>query len=98
MARITRHAPVPVAFLGGFLGEVIARVFRWRRAPYITRYSVSLVARPARFSSARAQAQLGWRRRVSPLEGLRRTLEWYRASGAIAAAPAATGGETGMPG
>jgi 2-alkyl-3-oxoalkanoate reductase len=84
LPRITRHAPLSVAFVGGFFGEVIARVFKWKRAPYITRYSVSLVARPARFSSARAQTQLGWQRRVSPLEGLRRTLEWYRATSAFA--------------
>jgi 2-alkyl-3-oxoalkanoate reductase len=79
MPRVTRKAPFAIAYIGGFFGEVIARVFKWKRAPYITRYSVSLVARPARFSSAKAQTQLGWERRVSPLEGLRRTLEWYRA-------------------
>jgi nucleoside-diphosphate-sugar epimerase len=78
MPRVTRRASVPLAFVGGFFGEVIARVFRWKRAPYITRYSVSLVARPARYSSARASTELGWQRRVPPLEGLRRTLEWYR--------------------
>jgi len=81
MPRVTRRAPYALAFLGGFFGEVIARAFKWKRAPYITRYSVSLVARPARFSSAKAQTQLGWERQVSPMEGLRRTLEWYQTQG-----------------
>jgi nucleoside-diphosphate-sugar epimerase len=78
MPRITRRAPLALAYLGGFIGEVIARVFKWKRAPYITRYSVSLVSRPTHFSSAKASSQLGWQRRVLPLEGLRRTLEWYK--------------------
>ena len=79
MPRVTRRAPYAMAFVGGFFGEVIARVFKWNRAPYITRYSVSLVARPALFSSVKAKSQLGWQQRVGPAEGLRRTLEWYQA-------------------
>jgi 2-alkyl-3-oxoalkanoate reductase len=78
MPRVTRRAPFGMAYVGGFFGEVIARLFKWKRAPYITRYSVSLVARPAHFSSAKARTQLGWQPQVSPEEGLRRTLEWYR--------------------
>ncbi len=86
MDRVTRRAPFALAYVGGFFGEVIARVFKWKRAPYITRYSVSLVARPALFSSAKARSQLGWQPQVTPVEGLRRTLEWYRAKEATPAA------------
>jgi nucleoside-diphosphate-sugar epimerase len=80
MPRVSRHVPVTVAYVGGFCGEVTSRIFRWKRAPYITRYSVSLVTRPVRFSSAKAQSQLGWQPRVGPLEGMRRTLDWFRVS------------------
>ena len=86
MERVTRRAHFGMAYVGGFFGEVIARIFKWKRAPYITRYSVSLVARPALYSSAKAKTHLGWQRHVSPEEGLRRTLEWYRAKEATPAA------------
>jgi nucleoside-diphosphate-sugar epimerase len=97
MPRVMRRVPFAVAFVGGFCGEVIARVFHWKRAPYITRYSVSLVARPARYSSAKAQSQLGWQRRVGPLEGLRRTLEWYLAGGTMPVSHSLATGKTNTP-
>jgi nucleoside-diphosphate-sugar epimerase len=75
--RITRHIPYRVAHWTGLLLETLGRVVG-SRCPPLTRYAVSLVGRPTRFSSARARTQLGWQPRVGPEEGLRRTLEWYR--------------------
>jgi nucleoside-diphosphate-sugar epimerase len=77
VARIRRHFPYRIAFWGGFLAEIIARVIRLRRPPHISRYVVALVGRSTRFSSARARTELGWQPVVPPLEGLRQTLEWY---------------------
>jgi nucleoside-diphosphate-sugar epimerase len=76
LARVTRRSPYWLAYWGGLAGEVIARVFRWGRAPYISRYSVRLVGRPAHFSIDKARAQLGWQPRVGTLEGVRRTMDW----------------------
>ncbi|HYT92405.1 MAG TPA: NAD-dependent epimerase/dehydratase family protein [Gemmataceae bacterium] len=75
LPRVTRQRPYWLAFWGGFVGEVIARLFRWGRAPYISRYSVRLVGRPAHFSIEKARKELGWQPRVGILEGVRRTLE-----------------------
>ncbi len=74
---IRRRVPFPIAFWGGFLAEVIGRLIRLRRPPHFTRYVVSLIARPTRFSVERARNELGWRPRVALVEGFRRSLEWY---------------------
>jgi nucleoside-diphosphate-sugar epimerase len=77
LPRVTRQVSLRLARWGGFLGDVIPRLFRWKRPPYVSRYGIDLIARPARFSVAKARAQLDWRPQVHPLEGLRRTLDWY---------------------
>lgn len=76
--RVRRRFPYWLAFSGGFLAEVVGRVIRLRRPPHITRYAVALIGRSTQFSIARARQELGWEPRMPPLEGLRRTLEWYR--------------------
>jgi nucleoside-diphosphate-sugar epimerase len=77
LPRVTRRVPVPLAYWGGFLGELIARTQRWRRAPFVTRYGMALLTRTTRFSLARSRAELDWQPRTSPAEGLRRTLDWF---------------------
>ncbi len=78
LPRVSRRVPYLVAFWGGFLGEVIARVCRWGRAPFVSRYSVGLMGRPARFRIDKARLQLEWQPRVPVLDGLRETLDWLR--------------------
>ncbi len=78
LPRVERHVSALYAYLGGLLGDVIARLFRWNRPPYISRYSVGLIARPANYSSDKARQQLGWQPRVKPQEGLRWAVEWLR--------------------
>jgi nucleoside-diphosphate-sugar epimerase len=78
LPRVTRRIPYPVALWGGLLGEVIARICRLGRAPYISRYSVGLMGRPACFRIGKARSQLEWQPRVPVLEGLRETLAWFR--------------------
>jgi nucleoside-diphosphate-sugar epimerase len=73
---VTRRVPYRLAYWGGFCGEVIARAFRWQRAPFVSRYSVALVGRSASFSTEKARTHLGWQAQVPPLEGLHRTLDW----------------------
>ncbi len=79
--RVRRHVPFRIAFWGAFFGEIIAHLIRMRRSPYITRYAISLVGRSTRYSAERARTELGWRPRTTAVEGLRRTLEWYNATG-----------------
>ncbi len=77
LPRVERHVSPAVAYLGGLLGDLIARLFRWKRAPYVSRYSVGLLARPANYSVERARSQLGWQPCVPPREGIRRAVAWY---------------------
>jgi nucleoside-diphosphate-sugar epimerase len=77
LPRITRHAPVWLATWGGLFGEVYARLMRWNRAPYVTRYGADLMTRPACYSSARTHRELGWRPRIPAAEGLQHTLAWF---------------------
>ncbi len=76
--RITRRVPVRLAYWGGFLSEMIARGLRFRRAPYISRYTVSRLCRPITYNTEKATNELAWRPKVPVLEGLRQTLAWLR--------------------
>src|SRR5262245_19098377 len=49
LQRVTRQVPVGVALWGGLLAEMIARILRWQRAPYISRHSVTLMGRPPKY-------------------------------------------------
>jgi nucleoside-diphosphate-sugar epimerase len=77
MKRVKRHVPFRLAFWGGFAAEIIAKLIFLRRPAHITRYAVSLVGRSTRFSTAKAREELGWKPTVPPLEGLKRTMDWF---------------------
>jgi nucleoside-diphosphate-sugar epimerase len=76
--RVDRHISPTAAHLGGLLGDIIARLFRWDRAPYVSRYSVALIARPANYRIDKAREQLGWQPHTSPEVGIRRAVAWLR--------------------
>jgi 2-alkyl-3-oxoalkanoate reductase len=80
LPRIERHVAPAYAYVGGLFGDVVARLFHWNRPPYISRYSVSLMARPVNFSIAKARTQLAWQPQTRPEEGLRRSLEWLHST------------------
>jgi nucleoside-diphosphate-sugar epimerase len=77
LPRIHKHVSPRLAWIGGLLGEFIARGLRWQRSPHVTCYGMSLLTRSSKFSIARAKTELGWQPRVNPQDGLKRTLEWY---------------------
>jgi nucleoside-diphosphate-sugar epimerase len=77
LPRTRSEIPFRLAFWVGWLSELIGHAIRIQRPPHITRYVVSLVGRPTRYSMARARTELGWQPHVSAEEGLRRTLQWY---------------------
>jgi nucleoside-diphosphate-sugar epimerase len=76
--RVRFHVPYRLAFYGGLFSEVVGKAIALRRPPYLTRYVVALIGRPTLFSTERARNELGWERKVHPLEGLRQTMEWFR--------------------
>ena len=75
---ITRHISYSLAFTYGFLAEAWGRAVGWREPPPVTRYAVALVGRPTSYRIERAAQELGWTPQTHAMEGLRRTLEWYR--------------------
>jgi nucleoside-diphosphate-sugar epimerase len=80
LPRVERSVSPTAAYLGGLLGDVVARVCRWNRAPYVSRYAVGLMARPANYSIDKARSHLGWHPCIHPQEGLRQTAAWFRQS------------------
>jgi nucleoside-diphosphate-sugar epimerase len=76
LPQVDRHVSHAYAWFGGLLGDIIPRVFRWNRPPYISRYSVGLMSRPNNYSNDKAQRQLGWRPRVPSREGIRQAVAW----------------------
>jgi nucleoside-diphosphate-sugar epimerase len=75
---VTRCVARRTAYWGGLFGELLARALRWRRSPHVTQYGTGLLTRSTRFSTDKARHLLGWRPGVSPEEGLRITINWYK--------------------
>jgi 2-alkyl-3-oxoalkanoate reductase len=78
LPRVTRHRSLKFARWGGLMGEVIGRALFWPRPPHVSQYGVHLLTRSTHFSIAKARTELGWQPLVSPQDGLRQTLEWFR--------------------
>jgi 2-alkyl-3-oxoalkanoate reductase len=76
LAPVTRHVSPRLAYYGGFLGETIARILRFRRAPFISRYSVSRLGRSAEYRIDKARRDLAWAPQVKILEALGPALDW----------------------
>lgn len=71
------HVPYWLAYSLAFDLEVIGRLFKWKKPPFITRYSVWLMGRSVFFPADKARQQLGWQSRVSYEEGVKRTADWF---------------------
>lgn len=76
--RVTRSVGYRYAYFIGFISEVIGKMIFLKRPPHITRYAVRLVGRPALYSTAKARTQLGWTPNMPFVEGVKRSLEWFR--------------------
>ena len=72
-----RHVPYALAYSLGMECEIIGRLLRFKKPPFVTRYSVWLMGRDVFFSTDKAQQQLGWQRRVSYDQGIKLTAKWY---------------------
>lgn len=88
---VDRFVSPRFAYLGGMLGDVVARVCRWKRPPYVSRYSVSLMSRPSNYAIDKARQQLGWERKIPPMEGVRQAVAWLQETTAGEPGALATG-------
>jgi len=75
------HVPKALASAGALGLGILARGLGFR--PPLSRDGVSFFTETRVFSTARAEAQLGYRAKVSLEEGVRRTVAWYRAHGLL---------------
>ena len=71
LARLADLRPV------GMLCEIIGRLFRSKKPPFVTRYSVWLMGRNVFFSVDKARNQLNWQSKVSYDQGIKNTAQWY---------------------
>lgn len=74
---ITKRIPYAVARTAGFLFEVFGHVFRMKKPPLVTRYSVWLIGRRCFFAADKARRELGWKSTISYDDGIPAAVEWY---------------------
>lgn len=84
--RPTRHIPYGLGVMLGTLAETGARLTHRRQPPPVMRYGLQLLGGENRFSISRARRELGFSPRVDLAEGIRRSVEWYRATRGVAGA------------
>jgi nucleoside-diphosphate-sugar epimerase len=76
----TRHIPYKLGLMLGAAAENLGRLARRREPPPVMRYGMQMLGGENRFTITRARHELGFAPRVDLAEGVRRTVEWYRAS------------------
>jgi nucleoside-diphosphate-sugar epimerase len=74
------HVPYRLAVTLGALAETAGRLARRQQRPPVTRFGVQLVGGENRFSISRARQDLRFSPRVTMAEGVKRSVEWYRAA------------------
>jgi nucleoside-diphosphate-sugar epimerase len=75
----TRRLPYRLALTLGASAEAVARLAGGRHAPPVMRYGMQLLGGDNRFTVTRAREELGFEPLVDLAEGVRRSVEWYRA-------------------
>lgn len=74
---VTKKVPYKVAYNAGFILECIGHLFRFKKPPLITRYSVWLMGRHSFFKADKARRELGWQPTVTYEQGIPMTVQWY---------------------
>jgi nucleoside-diphosphate-sugar epimerase len=80
VAAPARHLPYRLGVAVGGLAEAAARLARRAQPPPVMRYGLQLLGGENRFNIRRARGELGFSPRVDLAEGVRRSIEWYRAT------------------
>ncbi len=75
---VVRHIPYPVVFATALVLETHGRLLRRVQPPLISRYATWLMGRHLDYSTAKAEARLGWSPAPSYHESIARTIHWYR--------------------
>jgi 2-alkyl-3-oxoalkanoate reductase len=76
----TKHIPYKLGLTIGALAESVGRLADTQRPPPIMRYGMQLLGGENRFIISRTRRELGFAPRVDLAEGVRRSVEWYRAT------------------
>ena len=74
---IRRRISYPLTFAAAFAIEAIARTRGRERPPLITRYATWLMGRYLSYSTAKAEARLGWTPAVGNRESIQRSVRWF---------------------
>ncbi|HUU84907.1 MAG TPA: NAD-dependent epimerase/dehydratase family protein [Phycisphaerae bacterium] len=74
---VTRRVPYRVAHTAALVLECVGHLFRLRKPPLVTRYSVWLIGRRCFFECRKAREQLGWKSTISYEEGIPAAVEDY---------------------
>jgi 2-alkyl-3-oxoalkanoate reductase len=82
--RPTRRIPYRLGVMLGTLAEAGARLAHRRQPPPVMRYGLQLLGGENRFNISRARHDLGFSPRVDLAEGIRQSVEWYRATHGVA--------------
>ena len=72
-----RSVSYPLVFAVSFGLEAIGRTLNQSRPPLITRYATWLMGRRVSYSTAKAEARLGWRPEVGNEASIERSVAWY---------------------
>jgi len=86
---VTKRVPYRVAHAAAFAMEFFGHVFKSKKPPLVTRYSVWLMGRRCFFECKKIKDQLGWQPTVSYDEGIPAAVEEYLSRGARAPGRAA---------
>jgi 2-alkyl-3-oxoalkanoate reductase len=74
---IRRRISYRLTFAASFLIEAIARTRGRQSPPLITRYATWLMGRELSYSTAKAEAKLGWKPAVGNRESIGRSVRWF---------------------
>jgi 2-alkyl-3-oxoalkanoate reductase len=79
VAPPTRQIPYRPAVMAAASAEILGRLAHRRQPPPVTRYGIKLLGGENRFIITRARSELGFSPQIDFSEGVRRSVEWYRA-------------------
>jgi 2-alkyl-3-oxoalkanoate reductase len=75
-----RRIPYRLGLMLGAGAESLGRLSHREQAPPVMRYGIQLLGGENRFTITRARRELGFAPQVDLAEGVRRSVEWYRAT------------------
>ena len=74
---VARRVPYALVYATAFVLEAHGRLTRRARPPLISRYATWLMGRNLEYSTAKAEARLGWSPALDYRESIERSVRWY---------------------